>query len=456
MALYKQKGSKVWWYEFQFNGQRIRESAKTTSKVVAKEAERARRRQLEENYNSIKKPEMPKLFPIAAEEYMAVQRQKVTAGTMEIIEREVSHLLPYLRTKTVADITHLDIKRFIDGRLAQGVANRTVNIGLQTLRAIMRRNHQWERLRPDFAKLKERKSAGRELTEPEEERLLRECRLSCSRVLFPAVTLGLYAGMRFSEIRLLRWRQIDLAGACVTVGESKTEHGEGRLIPLIGPALDAMTDWAAKFPDRLPEHCVFPAERYSFNAKEELVRVHNYNPNRPIGTWSGAWTAARRRAGVKLRFHDLRHTTVTRLLEKRSIEEIASIMGWSSSTMVEMMNRYQHRNLEKKRETMAALLPKNYQTQKHRSSAVGQSGAESSLSQPEFLSAAPNSRYDREKLYEQVWTLPLRTLAREYGVSDVALAKACRKLHVPLPGRGYWAKKAANQPVEERPPLPPV
>lgn len=68
--------------------------------------------------------------------------------------------------------------------------------------------------------------------------------------------------------------------------------------------------------------------------------------------------------------------------------------------------------------------------------------------------AIPTSSYDSEDLYEKVWKLPMRTLAREYGVSDVALAKTCRRLKVPVPGRGYWAKKAAKQPLEARPPLP--
>jgi len=65
----------------------------------------------------------------------------------------------------------------------------------------------------------------------------------------------------------------------------------------------------------------------------------------------------------------------------------------------------------------------------------------------------PGSRYDREELYEKVWKVPMLTLAKEYGVSNVALAKACRKRQVPVPGRGYWAKKAAGQPVPDQPPL---
>ena len=50
----------------------------------------------------------------------------------------------------------------------------------------------------------------------------------------------------------------------------------------------------------------------------------------------------------------------------------------------------------------------------------------------------------REQLYGLVWETPLRQLAPTLGYSDVGLAKACRKMKVPLPGRGHWAKKAAG------------
>jgi hypothetical protein len=63
------------------------------------------------------------------------------------------------------------------------------------------------------------------------------------------------------------------------------------------------------------------------------------------------------------------------------------------------------------------------------------------------------SRYKREELYEKVWAHPIQKVAKEYGVSDVALAKACKRRGIPLPGRGYWAKKAAGKPVPNRPPL---
>jgi hypothetical protein len=49
--------------------------------------------------------------------------------------------------------------------------------------------------------------------------------------------------------------------------------------------------------------------------------------------------------------------------------------------------------------------------------------------------------WDREKLYQEVWSRPARTVALEYGISDVALTKICRKLDVPKPGVGYWRRR---------------
>lgn len=51
-------------------------------------------------------------------------------------------------------------------------------------------------------------------------------------------------------------------------------------------------------------------------------------------------------------------------------------------------------------------------------------------------------QYDREELYQKVWEQPMLKLAEQYGVSSVALGKVCRKLSVPVPGRGHWAKLA--------------
>jgi hypothetical protein len=61
--------------------------------------------------------------------------------------------------------------------------------------------------------------------------------------------------------------------------------------------------------------------------------------------------------------------------------------------------------------------------------------------------------WNREDLYAEIWEQPLVKLAPKYGISAVALGKVCRKLQIPLPGRGYWVKKEFGKPVK-RLPLP--
>jgi len=59
----------------------------------------------------------------------------------------------------------------------------------------------------------------------------------------------------------------------------------------------------------------------------------------------------------------------------------------------------------------------------------------------------------REDLYELAWSKPILELSKDFGISDVALAKRCRRLGIPLPGRGYWARVDAGQ-KPYRPKLP--
>jgi hypothetical protein len=61
--------------------------------------------------------------------------------------------------------------------------------------------------------------------------------------------------------------------------------------------------------------------------------------------------------------------------------------------------------------------------------------------------------WDRTQLYEAIWEKPAVQLAKEYGISDVALAKICKKLEIPKPGLGYWRRKEMGFKVT-RPPLP--
>ncbi|HER20251.1 MAG TPA: hypothetical protein ENO14_04300 [Chromatiales bacterium] len=62
-------------------------------------------------------------------------------------------------------------------------------------------------------------------------------------------------------------------------------------------------------------------------------------------------------------------------------------------------------------------------------------------------------RLDRAELFERVWSEPVSVLAAKWGLSDRGLAKACRRLKVPVPGRGHWAQVKVGKNVR-RPVLP--
>ena len=62
--------------------------------------------------------------------------------------------------------------------------------------------------------------------------------------------------------------------------------------------------------------------------------------------------------------------------------------------------------------------------------------------------------FSRQELFDLVWSEPTRTIAKRLGISDVGLAKACRRADLLLPPRGYWAKLAAGKTVR-KPQLPP-
>ena len=172
--------------------------------------------------------------------------------------------------------------------------------------------------------------------------------------------LALNSGLRRSELLNLRWSQIDLIKRTVRVGESKTQAGRGRTVPLNERAIAVVTFWAEIFPDRKLEHAVFPTERVGASGDAFTPCVSETDPMTPIGSLKEAWESAKskKRANVRARWHDLRHTCCTRLLEQGvSLPIVGQILGWSTSTTVRMAQRYGHIGQEAQRHAMALLDP---------------------------------------------------------------------------------------------------
>jgi integrase len=75
-----------------------------------------------------------------------------------------------------------------------------------------------------------------------------------------------------------------------------------------------------------------------------------------MGSLKEAWEAVKERSGVKYRFHDLRHTAVSRMLNAGvPIAKVAKIVGWSAATMVRMAARYGHFALEDLRSAVESI-----------------------------------------------------------------------------------------------------
>ena len=354
MSIFKRGGR--WWYEFSFQGQRIREPARTSSKTAAANIERARRRKLELSAGGVRL-EKPMLFSFAAKAWLA-ESAHWSDSTREIYEMKLAHLKPFFGKLLLSDISATDIASFQRERQKAGASGREINMETAVLRMILRKHRLWHYLEPDYRPLREREEIGRALTADEVHRLLTAAKKSRSKSLHPALVVLLNTGMRVTELRLLRWRQVDLIGRSLIVGHSKTRGGEGRLIPLNQDAFNTLVEWRTKFDNPLPDHFIFPSERYGLNGEEGYqngaVVVWNRDPEKPIGSWKVAWCACRKAAGVNCRLHDFRHTFVSRLGEAKVADAtLTALSGWMSRKMLE---RYSHSRNEAKRRAVDSLI----------------------------------------------------------------------------------------------------
>ena len=57
----------------------------------------------------------------------------------------------------------------------------------------------------------------------------------------------------------------------------------------------------------------------------------------------------------------------------------------------------------------------------------------------------------RKELYDLVWSEPMTTICKRFGLSDNGLRKRCKSMNIPTPLLGYWAKLKYNKQVT---PLP--
>jgi integrase len=351
---------KTWWYKFEFVGQLFQESAKTKSKELARRAERKRRLALEESYNGVlhERPK-PVLFAVASEEWLELKKDTLAPKSYGVEVYSLQHLKPVFGRRLVTDIDAAAISRYVGQRRHEKAADKSIKLEIGTLRGILKRAKCWAVIIESglLPTLTDRTDVGRAISADEETALLAVCRTSRSRGLATAVVIALNTGMREGEIRRLQWWQLDFDRRTITVGKAKTAAGTGRAIPMNDRLTLALRTWANRFPARESVHYVFPLEQYG-QPGDKKPGTYDADSTKPIGSWKTAWKNARTKATVSCRFHDLRHSAVTRLLEGGvSFPIVASLLGWSPSTTMKMAKRYGHIGSAAHREAVATLDP---------------------------------------------------------------------------------------------------
>ena len=345
MAVYKR--GKIWWYGFILDGKRIQGSSKSTSKTIAKEAERECRRGLVHVRNGIIDPQKQRKERIRTVSDVAVVYLKdygLRHKSITFAKYNVQHLKEHLGDKLVVQIDERVVQDYQSARLNEKAAPKTINGEVSMLLLLM--GEDGALLRVSLKRSKKLKigdvkeDVGKAYNLDEKDRLLDQAKRSRSPLIFSALVIALNTGMRDGENKRTRWSQIDFEKGIFTVGKSKTSAGTGRTIPLNDELRDALLEHAkwykTKFKELKPEWYIFP-----FGRRGQM------DPKRHITTMKTAWSGARRRAGVTGRWHDTRHTLITELAESGAGgQTIKDIAGHVSNRMLE---RYSHISTEAKR-----------------------------------------------------------------------------------------------------------
>lgn len=184
------------------------------------------------------------------------------------------------------------------------------------------RDWEWVQENPvlKISKPKISNERTRFLNDEERARLIRACKESESKGLYPVVILALSTGMRRGEILNLKWSDVDLDRSAILL--QTTKNGERRFVPLVGVTLELLR---ARYNQQSIGSLVFPAP---------------HSPLKPIDIRS-AWESALNKARISnFRFHDLRHTAASYLaMNQASLLEIGTLLGHKT---IQMTKRYAH------------------------------------------------------------------------------------------------------------------
>lgn len=324
MALWKRGG--VWWSYIYVDGVRHCQSTGTGNRRLAETIDQRFKEELNLKRLGVTDPQPEMTFGELAARFLA-------EGSPKPYHRDrLKPLLAFWSEVPIGRITKARAKEYRDARHKEKqLTETTVNRDLEALRHMLfwAVDEGFLATNPltRVPMIRVRRKPRIIVSVEEEDKLLASAAPHLKRIII----MALDTGMRRGELLTQRWEHIDFSRRLLYVTHSKTAGGESREIPLT-ERLFALLDVC-----RQPEGFVF-----TFNKQ-------------PIHKLKTAWKAAIRRAALRyFRFHDLRHTFNTRLLEAGVMQEVRkAIMGHSSGEEVNAI--YTHIELPAKREAIQRL-----------------------------------------------------------------------------------------------------
>jgi integrase len=253
--------------------------------------------------------------------------------------------------------------------------------------------------------------------------------------------LSLMLGTRKSELLGVRWIDIDFKQRTLRI--SRTKSGRPHVIPLPTATISILESLSS----RETSEWAFPSD----NSKSG----HLASPKQ-------VWAKIRKVAGVPdVHVHDLRRTLGSWLAASGySLPLIGRALNHSNVSTTAIYARLNldpvRQALEQNATLMLSARSEQEQDDGNNGTDVDAAPGETEKDPTAFLRKLPNGwiQLTREELYKQVWSRPILSIAKEFGISDRGLGKICERFEIPAPPRGYWAKHAAGIRTPKSP-LPP-
>lgn len=355
-GLHKRRG--IWHYRLKIAGKWKEISTHTKSYQDARKERQKAIQAQQDGRLPTEKAKWP--FEKAAAEWLNMREGDQLAENTIRIERE--RLKPLIEAFCGRRLEAINLDDIRSYRVARGksVGPRTINLESKVLRMILKNAKCWAAIGEEYKPLKEdRRGPGVALTLEQERHLFETAKLNPQwDAAYYAALVAVNTTLRGCELKGLRLRDFDPLGRTVVVTRKTTKTDAGcREVPLNDTAMWALAwllDRAQMLGASEPDHFLFPSFRYRRTKRESEVAGTGYDPTQPMKTWRTAWRSLKRAAGLlTLRFHDLRHTCITKLAEAGVPDQV--LMSISGHISPEMIKHYSHVRSKAKEAAVAAI-----------------------------------------------------------------------------------------------------